>query len=469
MKMGVCHGRTDLRLLARPEPRPARMPARPVVRRPGEDKYHHLGAAPGRHLRHITREHGWHRPDRSGHDTKGGELATSDSAPLTAARLTAAERRARLAEAAARRFQSFGYHGVGLADVAADTGVTAPAVYRHFRNKQALLAGAIGQGLDQVEATIARTTDQSLERLVAAVADLVLDRPYLWTLLQRETRFLGPDLHAEVQRQFDRVIDEFARRLRRRRPRLAPKNARLLVTAATSALAGPSLPRSAPRSLIETELAGAAMTILLMPMPVGKQDGRPPRAASTAQTDSRRGELLDAAIELFFRRGYAAVSIDDIGASIGITGPSIYHHFPTKAEILVAAFDRATERLAEEHSERAGRHDRSLAGLVGTYTDFCLRNRQLVGIYVSEAINLPPHSQREIKAALRSRVTDWTTALVSEHPEVDQRTARIRAHIALTVIDDLARLGHFHARPAISAEIRAVAVAVLAGRRPASH
>ncbi|NKQ51936.1 TetR family transcriptional regulator [Amycolatopsis sp. K13G38] len=405
---------------------------------------------------------------------KGRELAAYKSAPVTAARLTAAERRARLAEAAARRFQDLGYHRVGLADVAADTGVTAPAVYRHFRNKQALLAGAIAHGMDQVEATLARTADESLEQMVAAIADLVLDRPYLWTLLQREARFLTADSHAEIQRQFDRVIDEFARRLRRRRPGLGLKDARLLVTAATSALAGPSLPRSAPRSLVAAELAGAAMAILLMPMPVApmpaqSRAGRRRTTAPQDPADSRRDELLDAAIELFFRQGYSAVSIDDIGSSIGITGPSIYHHFPTKADILVAAFDQATERLAAEHDDRAGEQDHSLAGLIGTYADFCLRNRRLVGIYVSEAINLPPDSQRQVKNALRVRVTDWTDALTSEHPDVEQRTARIRAHIALTVIDDVARLGHLHTRPAISAEIRAVATAVLTGNRPASE
>ena len=398
-------------------------------------------------------------------------MATSDGAATTAARLTAAERRARLAEAAARRFQNLGYHRVGLADVAADTGVTAPAVYRHFRNKQALLAGAIAHGLDQVETTLARTAGQSLEQMVIAVADLVLDRPYLWTLLQRETRFLDPESHADVQRQFDRVIDEFTHKLRQRRPKIAPQNARVLVAAATSALAGPSLPRSAPRSLAAAELSGAALAILLVPMPLRTQASRSGKAAAPRESadSSRRAELLDAAIELFFQKGYSAVSLDDIGASIGITGPSVYHHFPTKADILVAAFAQATERLAQEHAGCAGQDDHSLAGLVGTYTDFCLRNRRLVGIYVSEAINLPPDSQRQIRTALRSRITDWTNALVSEHPDVDQRVARIRAHIALTMIDDLVRLGHFYTRPAVSVEIRALAMAVLTGRRPAGR
>ncbi|SNR92871.1 transcriptional regulator, TetR family [Haloechinothrix alba] len=393
-------------------------------------------------------------------------MAISDKLPVATTRLTAAQRRAQLAEAAARRFEEVGYHRVSMADVAADTGVTAPAVYRHFRSKQDLLAGAISSGLDLVEQTLAQKADNPLEEVVAAVAELVLDRRYLWTLLQREARFLNAELYADVQAHFDRAINEFIRRVRMHRPGLKSRDARLLVTAATSALATPSVPRSAPRSLIGRELAEAATRVLLVPMPTGNSanGGPTPKPAEPHDgTNTRRTKLLDTAIELFFHQGYAAVSLDDIGAAYGIAGPSLYHHFATKSDILVAAFARATDRLIEEHAQPRAGKARSLAELVDQYTDFCLRNRTLVGIYVSEAINLPPDSQRRIKTALRNRVSDWSTALQAEYEHVEQRAARVRATTALTVIDDLVRLGHFHTRPHIAAEIRAVAMAILTG------
>ena len=385
--------------------------------------------------------------------------------PAPAPRLTAAERRAQLAELAARRFQEFGYHHVSLADVAADAGVTAPAVYRHFRNKQDLLAGAISSGLDAVEAVLARTADDALEDVVSAIAELIEDRRYLWNLLQREARFLDPQPRSSIEAQLDRITDEFVRHLKLRRPKLAPDEARLLVTAATSALASPSLPRSAPRWLVTRALASAAMAVLLATLP---DKAEAPDAASIAEstdpktTDNRRTRLVDTAIDLFFRRGYAGVSLDDIGAAIGIAGPSIYHHFTTKADILVAAFARATDRLADQHTRRSnGQRTPSLAELVGIYTDFCLHNRQLVGIYVWETMNLPPDAQRRIRTALRARVSEWSVALQAENHTVDQPTARVRVHAALTVIDDMVRLGHLHQRPRIAAEIRKLAIAAL--------
>lgn len=384
----------------------------------------------------------------------------ADNATSAPVRRTAAQRRAQLAELAARRFQELGYHHVSLADVAADAGITAPALYRHFRNKQGLLAGAIGIVLDAAEDTLAHTQGEPLEAVVAAVAELTAERRYLWALLQREVRFLEPEARAGVQERFTRVVDEFARRLVERRPELARDDARVLVTAATSALASPSVPRSAPRSLVVGTLSAAATAILHADLPREQPGPVAEPAPAAREPADRRTELLDTAIDLFFERGFTGVSLDDIGAAIGIAGPSIYHHFPTKTDILLAAFTRATDRLAEEHSPRG---ERSLAELVGTYTDFCLQNRKLVGIYVWETMNLPPDAQRRITAALRARVSEWSAALRPQRPEEDERAARIRVHAALTVIDDLVRLGRLHERPLIAAEARHLAMTTLTG------
>ncbi len=389
---------------------------------------------------------------------------------VSASRPSTTRRRTQLAGAAATRFHRLGYHQVSLADVASDVGVTAPAVYRHFRGKQDLLAGAIGSGLTLVEEALAQTDDAPLDVLVTTLAELVLDRPDLWTLLQREVRFLDPELRSEVRQQLGRVIAGLLRRIRARRPDLAADDALLLVTAATAALATPSVPGSTPRALVGHELARSAMAILELPWPVTSPGPTEHEAGSATDPDdveSRRTALLDSAIDLFFHRGYAAVSLDDIGASVGIAGPSIYHHFPTKADLLAAAFSRATDRLIEDHDNRAGTApQRSLAELVGVYTDFCLRNRRLVGVYVSEANNLPQAAQRRVKAVLRDRTADWTAALGQTYPAVDQRVTRLRVLTALTVIDDLARIGPFHARPRIAVEVRAVAMAILIASGP---
>src|SRR5690349_8972268 len=49
------------------------------------------------------------------------------------------DRKAQIAQVAAELFCARGFHGVGLDEIAATVGISAPAVYRHFENKYAIL------------------------------------------------------------------------------------------------------------------------------------------------------------------------------------------------------------------------------------------------------------------------------------------------------------------------------------------
>lgn len=377
--------------------------------------------------------------------------------------------------------------------MAEDVGVTGPAVYRHFRNKQALLAAAISSGLDLVESALARTARGSLDDLIDEVAEAGLERPDLWVLLQRESRFLDAESGARVEEQFGRVTDGFVRRLRPERPAVPPDLARILVAAATAVLASPAVSRTElPRPVYRRELAEAALAVLRVD-PVGVAGGARDDAGDGSDSGgaggsgagdeavvgsgfgtgsttgdgsgpggaaSRRTRIVDTAIELFFHRGYGAVTLDDIGAAVGMAGPSLYHHFETKSDILVSAFDRAIGQLTTD-PRHGGDPAPPLEEQVAAYTRFCLRHRALVGVYVSELMNLPPTARDEVRAVIRRRVADWTAALRRADDRLDEPFALVRVHAALGAIHDLVRLGQLHTRPGIAAEIDAIARAVL--------
>jgi AcrR family transcriptional regulator len=55
--------------------------------------------------------------------------------------------------------------------------------------------------------------------------------------------------------------------------------------------------------------------------------------------------LLDAAVALFIERGYEATSMDELAARLGVTKSAIYHHVPSKVELLRLALDRALDAL----------------------------------------------------------------------------------------------------------------------------
>ncbi len=62
--------------------------------------------------------------------------------------------------------------------------------------------------------------------------------------------------------------------------------------------------------------------------------GRPP--IDEVPEGERRAHILRAADHLFGRRGYAAVSIGDIAAEVGVSKAAIYHHFPSKDTLFAA-------------------------------------------------------------------------------------------------------------------------------------
>lgn len=55
-----------------------------------------------------------------------------------------------------------------------------------------------------------------------------------------------------------------------------------------------------------------------------------------AKTAARRREILEAAVAVFGSRGYSAGSIQEVADRAGIAQTTLLHHFPTKAQLLVA-------------------------------------------------------------------------------------------------------------------------------------
>lgn len=59
-------------------------------------------------------------------------------------------------------------------------------------------------------------------------------------------------------------------------------------------------------------------------------------------------KILDAALGLFAKKGYDAVSVDEIAKAVGIKAPSIYNHFGSKQELFDAIVETTAERYAHD-------------------------------------------------------------------------------------------------------------------------
>jgi AcrR family transcriptional regulator len=54
-----------------------------------------------------------------------------------------------------------------------------------------------------------------------------------------------------------------------------------------------------------------------------------------------REEILEATHQLLTERGYAAMSMDDLAARVGVSKPTLYNQFPTKEDLIAATKGRS--------------------------------------------------------------------------------------------------------------------------------
>ncbi|MDR1513174.1 MAG: TetR/AcrR family transcriptional regulator, partial [Propionibacteriaceae bacterium] len=76
----------------------------------------------------------------------------------------------------------------------------------------------------------------------------------------------------------------------------------------------------------------------------------------TRKREARLGAILDAATELFTRKGYEATTVDDVLEAVGMGKGTFYHYFKSKDEVLEAVVDRVVARVVEHVEAIADAH-----------------------------------------------------------------------------------------------------------------
>lgn len=358
------------------------------------------------------------------------------------------DRKASIALAAAELFCARGFHNVGIEDIAKAVGITGPAIYRHFATKQAVLTAAVEELVTAFAETVAAAADHAdpatrLDAAMGAIVRYTLDRRPVARLYQWEGRHLPGDERTRLAERFDTAVHLLRDLLLGSRPELSKLDAATLVTAALSVVASPSTHRAnLARASAERTITACVRSVLTADLPV--PDGGRPRDHRPAQLAllPRRERLLAEAVHLFHERGYHQVGIADIGEAAGINASSVYAHFASKAELLAAAYYRATSRLELATATAlvdAGTPAEALRRLVDTYVRITFEGADLTAVYVSESENLPAADRHELRVAQRRHVDTWV-GLVAEAADGEAPAAiRFRVHAALNIVTDLAR------------------------------
>ncbi len=176
------------------------------------------------------------------------------------------DRRLQLLAAAERLFAERGFLAVRLEDIGAAVGVSGPAIYRHFSNKESLLVellvGISTRLLAGAREVRSREADAAaaLGGLIDFHLDFALGEPDLIRIQDRDLAHLPAAAERQVRRAQRQYVEVWVGVLRELEPGLAEADARLMAHAVFGLL------NSTPHSLkpVDSRAAPAARSRAVM-------------------------------------------------------------------------------------------------------------------------------------------------------------------------------------------------------------
>ncbi|NNH71783.1 TetR/AcrR family transcriptional regulator [Nocardia uniformis] len=377
-------------------------------------------------------------------------------------------RKVQIVRVAARAFAERGYHPVGVDEIAAEVGISGPALYRHFKNKYALLVAAAEMGAQQLLDAARAADDPKLEaeprltKLIRGIADYTNEVRREGGLYRWERRYLEREDRDRIRVMYVALHETVAVPIRELRPDADPVDVTLLTAAVLSAIGSITHHRTA---LSTTRLCALlddiCWSILRTELPPAPPPATGDPILRGLPVISKREQLLTEAIRIFGRQGYHEASIEEIGAAAGINASSVYRYFSSKADLLAAAFNRTGERVAignaEALSEATSRADAAVR-IADRFARMTFAMPEILPVYFSEFSNLPASEQHRLRSIQRQNVLEWANLL-----DGDQVEARFRVQAAIGQVIDVGRRIHFDGRPENLARVRALMQAVLLG------
>jgi AcrR family transcriptional regulator len=327
--------------------------------------------------------------------------------------------------AAAELFAARGYAAVGMDEIGARVGITGPAIYRHFKGKEAVLEAVLVDAVATFEVSDATVT-AGIEQVVGDAVAGALDRPAWLATYVRERQSLPKDRRQELGLEGRNAFLQWRRAMSDANPTLAKGEIGMRQAAILSALSAVALrPPTLSRPQLDAVLTTSLVSIVHM-------DGVSTDASLSSRRPwqpptSRRDLILEQALALFRRRGFHGVGIDEIGEAAGITGPTVYFYFDDKTDILVDAFSRASARVAagvHEALSGATSAGNALVRLSNSYAEVAADTLDLIAVTSREGHALPESERPRLSRSRREIRDAWVAVVREVAPEVGEGATR---------------------------------------------
>jgi TetR/AcrR family transcriptional regulator, cholesterol catabolism regulator len=158
----------------------------------------------------------------------------------------------------------------------------------------------------------------------------------------------------------------------------------------------------------------------------GRYRNLAPNGSDTAQ------RLLQSAARLFWQNGYAATSVRELSAHLGIQKASLYHHIQSKEDLLYELCVISLEDIdAQARAAVDAEHDPllRLRALILAHVNSMSQDREMHATMLTELRSLSPEHRRDV---IRRR--DAYERLVQSVLETCQEAGSIRADISARLL-----------------------------------
>lgn len=151
-----------------------------------------------------------------------------------------------------------------------------------------------------------------------------------------------------------------------------------------------------------------------------------------------RGRILDQAYELFYRRGFARVGMDEIAEAARVTKRTVYYHFTSKDDLLAAVLEQqsalALDRIRAWGEALPSDAASLVDALFAALADWAATPRwQGAGFtrMVVELADLPGHPARAIARRHKAALEAWLADALAARGVTDPSGAARRLTILL--------------------------------------
>jgi AcrR family transcriptional regulator len=148
----------------------------------------------------------------------------------------------------------------------------------------------------------------------------------------------------------------------------------------------------------------------------------PARAAKPPRRPRRRDrEILDAAVEVFARRGYVQASVQDVADAVGLLKGSLYHYIDSKDDLLFRLLDEVHDEVDAVLAEVQAVPGLAPLERLGLYVErqvaYNTANLAQISIYYHDVGHLSEEHRKDIAA--RRRVHERFVAELIRQAQAD--------------------------------------------------